>query len=152
MVVIEYARRVRWISEIWPDTPNPPTSVPSSFLFTNCYNMHWGCLSHKLKGARARRQLVYDWVVIGLCPPSGWMGCASILLTVCDARGGVLMMMCKEPNDLSIFAKDSCGASCMTEPLSLWLLRYTLSSTQIPSGGHRPISLDVKSTFLPLIL
>ena len=37
------------------------------------------------------------------------MGCASILLTVCDARGGVLMMMCKEPNDLSIFAKDSCG-------------------------------------------
>ena len=27
---------------------------------------HWGCLSHRQKGARARWQLVYDWGVIGL--------------------------------------------------------------------------------------
>ena len=33
-------------------------------------------------------------------PPGGlvMVGRASILLTVCDARGAVLMMMCKEPN------------------------------------------------------
>ena len=37
-----------------------------------CWLLHWGCLSHKLKGARARWQLVYDWGLIGLCPPPGW--------------------------------------------------------------------------------
>ena len=32
---------------------------------------HWGCLSHKQKGARARWQLVYGWGVIVLCPLGG---------------------------------------------------------------------------------
>ena len=35
----------------------------------DCSITYWGCLNHKQKGARARRQLVCDWGIIGLCPP-----------------------------------------------------------------------------------
>ena len=67
----------------------PVSLVPFYLQIVTICNMHWGCLSHKLKGARARWQLVYDWVVNGLRPPARWLWIP--------------------PGDISIFAKYSCG-------------------------------------------